>query len=120
MTDNAEWGYSTDAINVLDKFHEAHFILYVEGDDDETFWSSLLNRIGIRHYHIESAGGIQELKKIMRQITNDNANVIVACDGEYSILLDNLPKHDRIISTYGHSIENTMFCPFTINRNINS
>ena len=33
MVDQPEWVYSTEALNVLDKFHEASYIVYVEGED---------------------------------------------------------------------------------------
>ncbi len=115
MSNEIEWGYDTSALNVLDKFHESNFIIFVEGDEDVMFWSSLFDKAGIQNYYIESAGGINELKKIMSQILNENARVIVACDSDYSILLNTLPNHKRIISTYGHSIENTMYCPNIIN-----
>jgi hypothetical protein len=115
MTDQIEWIYGTSALDVLDKFHESNFVVYVEGDEDIVFWSTLFNKAGIRNHYIESAGGIEELRKTMSQILKDNARVIVACDTDYSMLLNTLPKHDRIISTYGHSIENTMYCKNTLN-----
>ena len=115
MSNEIEWGYDTSALDVLDKFHESNFIIFVEGDEDVIFWSSLFYKAGIQNYYIESAGGINELKNIMSQILNENARVIVACDSDYSVLLNTLPNHKRIISTYGHSIENTMYCPKIIN-----
>jgi len=115
MSNEIEWGYDTSTLDVLDKFHESNFIIFVEGDEDVIFWSSLFDKAGIQNYYIESAGGIDELKKIMSQILNENARVITACDSDYSILLNTLPNHKRIISTYGHSIENTMYCPKIIN-----
>lgn len=110
------WGYSSDAIDVLHRFHNARFVVYVEGQDDVPFWSSLFEKSGISEYHIEYAGGIEELRKIASQIICDDAQVIVACDAHYSLLLHDSPNHDRIISSFGHSIENTMYCPHTINR----
>jgi hypothetical protein len=111
-----EWLYSSDAINVLDKFHGVKFIVYVEGPDDVAFWASLFDKSGITGYYIDCAGGIKELEKIISQILYDNARTIAACDAHYSLLLDNLPKHDRIVISFGHSAENTMYCPHTLNR----
>lgn len=111
-----EWSYSSDAINVLDKFHNVQFIVYVEGQEDVAFWSSLFDKSGIGGYYIDYVGGIEEVQKIMSQIINDNARVIVACDAHYSFLLNTLPNHDRIVSSFGHSAENTMYCPHSINR----
>jgi len=116
MSNADEWSYSSDGLNVLDKFHDVRFVVYVEGQDDIAFWDSLLKKSGISGYHIDYAGGIEELKKIMSQIIHDDAQVIAACDSHYSLLLCTFPKHDRIISTFGHSIENTMYCPHIINR----
>ena len=115
MSNDAEWGYTTNALNVLDKFHEANFVVYVEGDEDVVFWHSLFGKCGVLNHYIESAGGKPELRKIMSQILCENARVIVACDADYSMLLNTLPNHQQIISTYGHSIENTMYCPKIIN-----
>jgi hypothetical protein len=119
MSDEQEWGYATDALNVLDKFHQAAFVIYVEGSDDIVFWSTLFNKAGEADFYIDYAGGIEELKKIMAQIINEDARVIVACDSHYSFLLGTSYIHDRIIRTLGHSIENTMYCPNILNQAIN-
>lgn len=117
MSDEAaECSYSSDALNTLARFHRVKFVVYVEGPDDVAFWASLFDKSGISEYYVDYAGGIQELEKIMAQIIQDDAQVIAACDAHYSLLLGTLPNHDRIISTFGHSIENTMYCPHIINR----
>jgi len=119
MSDQIEWSYETNALDVLDKFHESNFVVKVEGDEDVVFWSTLFDKAGIQSYYMEPTGGINELKKVMSQILNNNARVIVACDSDYSILLNTLPNHKRIITTYGHSIENSMYCPKIINAVVN-
>lgn len=111
-----EWVYSSDALNVLDRFHDAKAVVYVEGQEDIAFWSSWSDTSYISGYHIDYAGGVRELDKIASQILQDDAQVIVACDAHYSVLLGTLPNHDRIIASYGYSIENTMYCPHTISR----
>jgi len=118
-TNTGEWLYSTEALNVLDKFHNSNYIIFVEGDEDVAFWDAIFEKANVKDYYIESAGGIEELKKIMAQILTEDARVIVACDSEYSMLLNNKPEHKQIITTYGNSIENTMYCPKTINAIIN-
>jgi len=120
MSYDQAWIYSTDALNVLDKFHESEFVVYVEGDEDILFWTTLFNKSGIQNHYMQSAGGIGELLKIMAQICEENARVIVACDTNYSMILNTRPLHVRIISTYGHSIENTMYCSNTLSVAINN
>jgi hypothetical protein len=115
MSDGIDWGYDTDALNVLDKFHQANFVIYVEGGDDICFWSTLLDKAGITDFYIDYAGGIEELEKLMWQIINEDARVIVACDSHYSFVLGAPNVHNRIIRTFGYSIENTMYCPNIIN-----
>jgi len=115
MSNDTEWGYGTSALDVLDKFHESSFVVFVEGDEDVLFWSAHFNKAHIHDYYIEPAGGILELRKIMTQILTENARVIVACDADYAVLLSTLPIHPQIISTYGYSIENTIYCPRIIN-----
>lgn len=120
MSDEREWGYDTDALNVLDKFHQVAFVVYVEGSDDIVFWSTLFSKAGRVDFYIDDAGGIKELEKIMLQIINEDARVIVACDSHYSFLLGtSYIIHDRIIRTLGYSIENTMYCPNILNQAIN-
>jgi hypothetical protein len=114
IADTQELQYSADALNVLDKFHGANFIVYVEGKDDIVFWSALFDKAGINGHYVTDAGGISELEKIMTKIVDEDARVIAACDSDYSMLLNNRPHHQRIVVTYGHSIENTMYCPYSI------
>ena len=55
MSSEIEWGYETSALNVLDRFHESDFVIYVEGDEDSIFWSSLFKKAGIYNYYMEPA-----------------------------------------------------------------
>ena len=119
MADQPEWVYSTEALNVLDKFHEASYIVYVEGEDDINFWSCLFQKAGQNGQYLEFAGGIEELQKIMEQIVNEGAKVIVACDSHYSRILGYHLNHEQIIRTFGYSIENTMYCPCILNDAVN-
>jgi hypothetical protein len=115
MPEESENTYSTDALNVLDQFYGVKYLIYVEGEDDIPFWSSLFDKSGVTDYYIDDVGGINNLRNVMLKIINEDAQVMVACDSGYSIWLDNLHIHQRIIKTYGYSIENTMYCPHIIN-----
>ncbi|MFC1935215.1 DUF4435 domain-containing protein [Chloroflexota bacterium] len=115
MTEQGGWGYSTSALNVLHRFFRVRFVVFVEGADDIVFWSAQFQKAGLDDYHTYPVGGMPKLRKIISQIVNENARVIAACDSGYSILIGDLPSHSRVVGTFGHSIENTMYCPHTLN-----
>lgn len=110
-----DFNYSLDALNVINVFHSAEYMVYVEGDDDEYFWKSIFELANIKGYYIESAGGAEELNKKIHDVVNNNTKAIIAKDCDYSIYLDNKVNHPLIVETYGYSIENSLYCPITIN-----
>ena len=112
----AEIHYSPDALNILSLFHSAEFSVFVEGDDDEEFWSQVLDLAGIKGYHIESVGGKERLGNILDSIEKDNAQVIVAADRDYSDYLDESKNNIRFVKTHGHSIENCLYCKSSLSR----
>lgn len=111
--------YSTDALNVKSLFYNKRFVVYVEGQDDINFWDNLFSSITEIPFQIEeSPGGITGLKDYIERIVNEDAKIIVACDSDYNTVksIDTKYVHDRIIRTYGYSIENSMYCPHNINQ----
>lgn len=105
--------HSDEAISVLGQFYETKIILYVEGNDDIPFWDNLFKKYAPSHfYEIDQTYGKERLQEISNGIIEGKiSNVIVACDADYSDFLDKEPmSNPLIIQTYGHSIENTMFC----------
>jgi len=120
-TDNpSHLEHTTDALNVINKFHNAPYIVFVEGQDDVPFWRVIFKKAGFGDCYIDDVDGIEELKKLIWKIINEDARLIVACDCHHSPFIDDWPKHNRIVTTYGYSIENTMYCPRAVNRVINN
>lgn len=113
--------YSHDALSNKSLFYNKKFSVYVEGDDDVLFWGSLFELANLEA-HIEDVGGKPELKKYIRRIVQENADYIVATDLDYYDFLFKNEKisHRKILTTYGHSIENTMYSFHIINKIISS
>ena len=108
--------YSTGALGVLHRFHRSEAIAYVEGDEDVAFWSAILAKAGITGIAIKTAGGSSQLEAKVANILQDGARIIVACDSDHTPFCAGTVSHARIVRTYGYSIENTMYCPLTLNR----
>jgi len=106
-----EISYSSDALNTLSKFHKAKYVIYVEGDDDIPFWKAVFQAFGLKDFKIKPAGGANEIEKYTRSIIDENAGIYVARDSDFKELLNKQDLHTRILWTYGHSIENTLYHP---------
>lgn len=116
MNDN-KLAHSDGAISIIHKFYDKKFMLYVEGDDDISFWDEQFRKyLPTDFYEIEQVHGKDNLAEYILGIANGAlTNVVVACDSDYSkFFKDKIPEHGCIVRTYGHSIENTMFCPLSI------
>ena len=110
-TNNLE--HSFEGISVLNQFNETCVMLYVEGDDDIPFWNHLFRKYAPRKFcEIEQTHGKEGLEQYKEGIRNGSLhNVMVACDSDYSCVSANTTEsHPLIVTTYGHSIENSMFC----------
>ncbi len=109
--------HSNPAISITHEFYDTRVMVYVEGDDDIPFWDELLRkRVPETFYTIEQVNGKNNLKCYIDGVLNGTiTNVVVACDSDYNNILMNQTaefySNPLIIRTYGHSIENTMFCP---------
>lgn len=109
--------HSNSAISITHEFYDTRVMVYVEGVDDISFWDELLRkRVPETFYTIEQVNGKNNLKYYINGLLNGTiTNVVVACDSDYNnILMNQEPDfyiNPLIIKTYGHSIENTMFCP---------
>lgn len=106
--------YSSDAVNVLNKFHRCQVLIYVEGDDDKLFWDVILKKFGIKNYKIEPKDGCDELDKYISRLISEDLNIYIARDSDYIDIVGNFPQHKRLIKTYGYSIENTLFDPSSV------
>lgn len=113
-----ELPYSNEALSVIHSFYGKKCMVYVEGDDDVSFWDAIFEKaVSNDLYEIAPLGGISgKLKKYIQKILKGEIrNVIIACDNDYTTYLNTAPySSPYIITTYGYSIENTMFCPSNI------
>lgn len=100
--------YSNDALEVISDFYNCELTIYVEGEDDVIFWDNIF-KLSDKQFHIEDAGGIEELKKYIKKIEEENVDIYVAKDNDYCDFFENQISNERIFSTYGHSIENTLY-----------
>ncbi|MCD8203464.1 MAG: DUF4435 domain-containing protein, partial [Prevotella sp.] len=117
MTSENNLEYSNSALSVRHTFLETDVVLYVEGENDITFWDERFRRIvSPTFYTIEAVNGKEQLIKYRQGILDGSLNnIIIACDSDYSQFMNNQAVEDpRIILTYGYSIENTMFCPVSV------
>ncbi len=110
--------HKNKALNIINQFYEAEYIIWVEGDDDELFWNYIFELNNYNNYKIKKANGKERLKGYMEKIIEKNLKIIVACDRDYNDFNEQQLTHDRVIYTFGNSIENTLYCPYTIARNI--
>lgn len=112
----AKLEYSSDAINTLNKFHRCDTVVYVEGDDDELFWSTIFDRCSELRVMTQAVGGADELDKFIERIVAEDLKVIAARDADFLTLLNRHNSDPRVIHTYGYSIENTIYTEKAINR----
>ena len=104
--------HSNEGSSVLNQFYGTRVILYVEGDDDIPFWNELFKRYApVKFFTLEQTHGKEGLKRYIKGIKDGTIhNVMVACDSDYADFEEDFISHPLIVTTYGHSIENTMFC----------
>ncbi len=100
--------YSKEALEAKGLFYGKQLTVYVEGQDDILFWTYLLNIADIDAY-IEEVGGTNEIEKYIKDIIESDAGFFVACDLDHSDFLYSPINHERIIQSYGYSIENSMY-----------
>lgn len=115
--DDGQLFHSNRAINVTHQFYDKKFMLYVEGDDDVVFWDEHFRKyMPVEFYEIEQVHGKENLGRYIEGIkTGKLSNIVVACDSDFTFFMDVNPLDNQfIVKTYGHSIENTMFCPYSI------
>ena len=101
--------YSTNALNVLNRFYRCSALVYVEGADDVPFWRAVFDNLGDANTRIEALGGRAELEKYVDRVENDDANLIIAMDLDYAQLAGTRQAHERVIYTPGYSIENSLY-----------
>ncbi len=106
--------YSRKALDTLSKFHKSKFVVYIEGEDDEPFWSTIFEINHVVDVYFKVAGGKEEIAKYEDAVSENDIDIVVARDSDYTYVSNSQKNHPRILYTYGYSIENTMYCPHNI------
>ena len=104
--------YSIEALRVKSLFYGKKAMVYVEGPDDVAFWDCFFDR---SIFAIQNVGGCSNLTPFIDKLEHGELSFIVACDSDYRSFTGESFSSPLIVSTYGHSIENMMYCPFNIN-----
>lgn len=112
----AELEYSREALNTLGKFYRANVMIFVEGDYDIPFWRAVFGELSTEEFAIESVGGKMQLEKLAQRISDEDVRLIVARDSDYTKVLGLASSHERVISTHGYSIENSIYTPKIISK----
>lgn len=106
--------HSSEAISITSQFYNKQVMVYVEGPDDVPFWDAMFSRVVPQvFYEIYPVNGKEQLVPLVDGIENGTIlNAFVATDLDYNLFTESgRSSSPFIIYTYGHSIENTMFCP---------
>lgn len=111
MKSEADLSYSLEALRVKAMFYGKKAMVYVEGEDDLSFWDPYFDRT---IFEIEQVGGCHNLDGYIQKLEDGEASYIVACDADYRSFCGSEYKSPLIVTTYGHSIENKMYCPYNL------
>ena len=111
----SDFRFSNAAENARHRFFNKQFTVYVEGQDDILFWEQYFQFLGFDPV-IQDTGGSNELNKYIDRIIDENLNVIVAKDKDLCPYVIRHRNHDRVILTYGYSIENSLACAERVSR----
>lgn len=103
-----ELSYSINALRVKALFYGKKAMVYVEGPEDIVFWEQYFDRT---IFELESVGGCKSLKPLILRLEQGERSFIVACDSDYNSFMGVRYSSPLVVTTYGHSIENMMFCP---------
>lgn len=108
----ADLVYSDDALNAKAAFYGAEIIAYVEGDDDITFWQTVFSALTKKRIHVEECGGREEVDKWIERVSTSTIDAIAALDRDHRFHGGAAPPTSpKVLFTFGHSIENTLFTP---------
>lgn len=111
MSKDNTLSYSLEALRVKARFFGKKAMVYVEGPEDINFWDPYFNR---EVFEIECVNGCHNLDKYIQQLEDGERSYIVACDSDYNKFKGVKYTSPMIVETYGHSIENMMYCPHNV------
>lgn len=109
---------SNSGINNAHLFHGVDYVLYVEGrqaarnSPDHLFWSVCLrNWLPSKRVHVKPIGSKKNVKSIARNIiSRDLKRTLAAMDRDYDNSSGFIIHDNRVLYTYGYSIENDLLC----------
>lgn len=110
---NYSFEYSNGALESKPKFESKEFICFVEGHDDVIFWEKRFENAGINDVFFEEVGGKEEIEKFILKL-GTGLKAILCLDKDYNFILNRENKDGKVVYTYGHSIENTLYCSNSI------
>ncbi|MGY0146192.1 DUF4435 domain-containing protein [Edwardsiella tarda] len=113
-----DFNHSVDAENILHLFYQADVMVYVEGPDDICFWEIVFSKISSINVEVQDVGGCEELSKLITRATNNSLDIIIACDSDFTNILNSDITDSRVIKTPGHSIENTFINQYSVYNSI--
>ena len=100
--------YSKEANEAKHIFYNKELTVFVEGKEDILFWSYLFDMSDL-NVLIEDVGGKIEIDKLIEDVIVSNAEFYIACDKDHSEFFEEKKEHEKIIRTFGYSIENSMY-----------
>ncbi len=83
-------------------------MFYVEGADDEVFWTIVAAVRPELSIQIESVGSCTQLDKRISQIEAGELNAVAARDRDYLEIKNLMSSSRRVVYTSGYAIENTL------------
>lgn len=114
----ASAAHTVKGLKNLDLFHWKP-VFYVEGKDDAVFWKEILSAFKLDNFHFKRIGDKPSLLSIAREIQNKNiTSILIGIDRDYDFVCGVNISDEKILYTYGYSIENTMYCVRTLARAI--
>lgn len=111
MSKSETISYSIEALRVKARFFGKKAMVYVEGPEDINFWDPYFDR---EVFEIECVNGCHNLDKYIQRLEDGEKSYIVACDSDYNKYKGVKYSSPMVVETYGHSIENMMYCPHNV------
>lgn len=106
-------------LSVMNQFYDSDCIIYLEGQEDKVFWEHFFDFLEIKaKVKFKKAGDSSTIDKYIEDIVNKNAKIIVFRDMDYMHFTGCKHKHKRIVYSFGHSLENTLFSVENISKYI--
>lgn len=103
--------YTPSGLRVKAAFFNKKAMVYIEGEDDIIFWEQFFDP---EVYEVQDVGGCGNFKYYYQLIQGGTKTFIIAGDSDYGCFVCN-DISPLVVKTYGHSVENMMYCPHNLN-----